>query len=177
MWCLDRTSSIAVVARIRTTEFEVSSFEIGRLEDGRSDEASSHPDRCRTSATTPVAQSAARRSRRSGTPREEAAVEETAIRRRVRRPPSEPPSATRGTGWFTGSGRQLRRANACSAAVCRHAWFREKPLPFSRRSAGHFWRRSEADSDRWQGQFQGHSRGQSPSRNLRCRLYLGFPSR
>lgn len=38
------------------------------------------------------------------------------------------------------------------------------------------WRRSEGDSNRWQGQFQGQSGGQSPSRNLRCRLYLGIPS-
>jgi hypothetical protein len=30
------------------------------------------------------------------------------------------------------------------------------------------------DSDRWQGQFRGQSWGQSPSRNPRCRLYLGF---
>jgi len=33
------------------------------------------------------------------------------------------------------------------------------------------------DSDRWQGQFQGQFWGQSASRNLRCRLYLGFSQR
>ena len=76
---------------------------------------------------------------------------------------------------FTGSGRQLRRANASSAAVCRNAWFREEPLPFWSRSAGHFWRRTEADSDRWQGQFQGQSWGHCGPRNLRCRIYLAFP--
>jgi hypothetical protein len=34
--------------------------------------------------------------------------------------------------------RQRRRANPCTAAVCRDAWFREKPLRFSRRQADVF---------------------------------------
>jgi hypothetical protein len=40
------------------------------------------------------------------------------------------------TGMADGSGRKLRRASAPGAAGCRHAWFKERPLPFWRRPAG-----------------------------------------
>jgi len=59
---------------------------------------------------------------------------------------SEPASRVAPIVWPRCTACQLRRASACSRAVCRDAWFREKPLPFSRRLVSRSWQPAELNS-------------------------------
>src|SRR5262249_21652831 len=69
---------------------------------------------------------------------------------------------------------QLRRATVCNPAVCRDAGFRGKTAASFEATDRPLSEATGAEIDRWQGQFQGQSWGQSCSRKSRCRLYLGF---